>query len=296
MIKVNYVTAGSRDFASSRLRAYLPGDALRLRGHDVTYNEPIDGCDIVVFQKRFNGRDQVLMHECRDRGIKVVLDVDDMMNDIPFHLCDVLTTDTQYKADRWPNAIVVPDVLDIRPDAPRKSVHTESFKRAVWVGNAENTYHLRDCAAACARLRIDLAVITDLNNRAYIRYDGVSGVAWSVETIDAEMVKYDVAVFPLVFDGPYAHRRDWIESKSENKVVKAWALGLPVIATPIPSYQSVNLRYSAGTFEGWMNALEQLRPRNFRMDDAKKGAKTAKAYTVDKIAARWLDVFEGALK
>lgn len=297
---INYLTAGSRDFASSRLRAYLPGDEIAKYGHTVTFNGGIETpADIFVFQKRFNERDQALMRQCHARGIKVVLDVDDMMNDIPFSLADVLTTDTKYKQEFWPNAVVVPDVCDIESGAIRKSVHTENLTKVVWVGNAENAYHLRDCASACHFLRIELTVITDLNNRAYSNFaytDGVQGVAWDVKTVDAEMIKADVAVFPLVFDGPYAHRREWIESKSENKIVKAWALGLPVIGTPIPSYLAAGLRNSASTHDGWVEALERFRPRGTRIADAKAGAKTAKTYAVEKIALKWMDVFEGLLK
>lgn len=297
-MKIEFFPCGTRRTASSRLRAYMIAEALSDMGHDVglsLYNTSPDtapaGTDVVVIQKRFYLK--ALAQHCMAQGIRVVFDCDDLIDGADQFPCDVLTTDTPFKAVRWPRAMVIPDVLDIEPGAEIKTRHRDTLGNVVWTGNAENTYHLANVAAACSRLNLALTVITDLASSAYAYYNGVSGVAWDVDTVDAELVQADLAVCPFVLeDGAWSE--DWVKSKSANKLLKCWGLGLPVIGTPIPSYVEAGLRYKASTVDEWTAQLLNLRSPLLRRADAQRGYALAQKYRAGEVARRWLEVLDAS--
>lgn len=290
-MRIAYFPAGPRTFASSRMRCYRPGEALEKLGHEVSY-AALSTVDVVVIQKRYDL--PVLMQDLRQRGVRVIFDVDDMMFDLsPFELADVVTTDTEYKREQWPTAVVVPDCLDLDDDAPKKSVQADYLKRAVWIGSAENVYHIRYAAEACNRLGIELIVITDTNSPKFAAYSrDVTGVQWSLDTVDQQMIECDVCLCPYVISGG-EWGEAWVRSKSENRIVKAYGLGLPVIGTPIPSYVSAGLQYCAETTEEWIAALQAISPRAAREVDAERGYLIAQQYRAEVVAEKWLEVFKG---
>lgn len=291
-MKIHYVTAGDRTFASSRLRAFKPGEALAKMGHTIAFNppDPLDA-EVLVVQKRAGC--EGLMREARARGMRVVLDVDDFIPSMPFAEADVVTVDTAYKREHlWQNAVVVPDALDTEADSPRKDDHAIDLKRAVTVCNAENLYHLQHAAEACRRHGIELTVITHLNGTNYGETYGVYGVQWSLCTVDAELIEHDLFIAPFVFDGAWSP--EWVKSKSANRLYKAWALGLPVAGTPIASYMEAGLRYSATNVADWVHVLTALRSQEAREADAQAGYERAQAFRAERVAEIWERAFLGA--
>jgi hypothetical protein len=216
-----------------------------------------------------------------------------MPHEIPFDLADVVTTDTAYKQNCWPGSVVVPDCLDLDDGAPRKSLHADNLNRAVVVCNVENTYHIRHAAAACRELGIQLIVITDTSHPKFAEYSrDVTGVQWSLDTVDNEMIQADVCLCPYVIrDGEWSEQ--WVLSKSENRIVKAFGLGLPVAGTGIPSYVSAGLQHCAETVEEWITTLQGISPRASREADAVRGYEIAQQYKAEKVARKWLEVFGG---
>jgi hypothetical protein len=288
-MRVAYYPAGDRSFASSRLRVYKIADALQLRGHTVAFfpDDPLT-YDVVVVQKRTDCA--ALMRACREYGVRVVYDVDDYIPDLPVDLADVVTVDTPAKRELYPNAVVIPDALDVEANSPYKSVHSHALTRAVWVGNAENLYNIHHAAQACRELGIELTVVTDLSGKHYGEVYGVRGVQWTLESADAELVEHDLCILPFSFDGRWG--RAWVMSKSANRLYKAWGLGLPVAATPIPSYVEAGLQYAATTTAEWIGALTALQSPIARHADAARGYEIAQTQTAEAVANRWLDVFE----
>lgn len=291
-MKIGYYPAGGRDLASSRLRVYAIADVLAARGHAVTFNpsDPLS-CDVVVVQKR--GDCAEIMARCQAAGVRTVFDVDDYLEGFDVSRADVVTADTPAKRTLYPQAVIIPDALDAGTNAPVKTAHADTFTRAVWFGNAENLYHIQPAASACDALGIDLTVITDLD-RAAPRAEtyGVRGVQWTPFSVDAELIEADVVLLPFVLDGG-AWSRAWVTSKSANRVLKAWALGLPVAATPIPSYVDIGVKYLASTETEWRDALTALQDRAARERDAAYGRLIAQFYTAERLADVWLGVFEG---
>jgi hypothetical protein len=111
---------------------------------------------------------------------------------------------------------------------------------------------------------------------------------WNLDSVDKDLVACDVVACPYVLDGPWPAA--WVASKGENRVYKAWALGLPVIGTPIPSYVAAGLVHQATTAREWALAFKALASREARQKDAARGQAIALSHCADKVALRWLEV------
>lgn len=283
-----FYTAGDVRMASSRLRAFLPGKALAEAGHIVLWNPPPDQirADVVVVQKRPDLTSQYA--GWRAKGTTVVYDCDDLYEWARAAAvgADLVTVDTPMKLAFFHNARVVPDALDVPPVYAVKSEHREKLEEAVWFGHPENLIHIDHAAEACRRCGVNLSVITDLKHPAFQGMDAqVTGYGWSGESIDRELIQYDLAILPYRFDTTWG--AEWVRAKSANRVYKAWALGLPVAATPIPSYMEAGVIYAATTVEEWMAALSLLQDRHMRLADAVSGQRRALQFAPARVAALW---------
>jgi glycosyltransferase involved in cell wall biosynthesis len=224
----------------------------------------------------------------RKEGVRVVWDCDDYIEGGPVFAADVVTVDTPAKRDLYPEALVVPDALDVQGGTPVKSEHRARLGRVVWVGNPENVYHAANVAEACAELQLEFVVITD-TTKLKLPFEA-RAVNWSASQVDALMQDCDVAACSYVKDGPWPET--WVRSKSANRLLKAWGLGLPVVGTPIPSYLDAGLRYQATTVEEWEDALRRMSDPAVREADARRGHAIAQQYRADRVAWQWWEVFE----
>lgn len=294
-MNIAWFTSGDRNMASSRLRAWKIGDVLQQQGHTVTWGKVDDNTDVMVMQKRNTPNDISLMEMCKRQSIRIIYDLDDYIPNLPVQCADVITVDTPAKLALYPNAVIIPDCLDIDEMANLQPEGTARYlEEVVTVSNPENMYHIQNAAAACYQLDISLTVITDTKHHAYAHFDGVQGVAWDVATVDAEIVKHDLFIAPLMFGHPQ-WSDDWVRSKSANRILKAWGLRMPVAATPIPSFIEAGLVYRAQTVDEWVAALTKLESEEARYYDAGIGLQKANRYRADIIAKQWLAVFEGKL-
>jgi hypothetical protein len=286
---ISYYTAGPRTWPSSRLRAYMVGDVLEQWGHTVWYNPPdASHSDVIVLQKRFDLNERIA--GWRNAGARVFFDVDDYMPDGPALLVDTVTVDTSAKLDLYPGAVIVPDCLDIQADSPRKMAHNENLRRVVWFGSADNVYHITNAAEATRRLGLEFIIITDLERHPVGQAHGVTGVQWSLSNVDQYIVEADLVVCPYVFTGKWG--KAWVQSKSANRVLKAWGLGMPVAATPIPSYVEIGTQHFASTVDDWLITLRGLMDQEARERDASRGWRIAQQYRAEQIASQWLRVFD----
>ena len=93
----------------------------------------------------------------------------------------------------------------------------------------------------------------------------ISLVPWHVDHVYDCMVAADVGIIPVdrrAGEDDMLGVPPW-KLKSENRLTMKMAIGLPVVATPIPSYLSVvkdgQNAFLAETVDDWWRALEQLR-------------------------------------
>jgi hypothetical protein len=297
-VKIVYYPAGSREFASSRLRVWKVADALRKLGIDATVNlsnKPSSPRpDVAVYQKRFDQR--LLMQFEREMGVTIIWDCDDMIPDGPVDLADVVTVDTPFKRSLYPMAEIVPDCLDVdeaaafgRLRSAWQRLKRDRIKRVAWVGNVENLYHAAHVATACKQLGIELVCITDIGSLKFSPTFDATYIQWQLDTVDQVLGSCDVAACSYIVDSG-AWSADWVLAKSANRVLKAWALGLSVIGTPIPSYIGIGVKYQAATTDEWIAALEALQPRTARIEDAQRGLEIARQFRAENVARQWMEV------
>lgn len=120
-----------------------------------------------------------------------------------------------------------------------------------------------------------------------------ANVKWTRDTWAREMVKGDIVILPQ----PEGIR----DAKSNNRLTQAMALGMPVIASPIPAYTEVIRQgengYTASIhrLDEWRMALNLLRDPATRARIGKAARETAKAYSQDAIAGEWVRLFREVL-
>lgn len=286
---IDYFPTGTRNTPSSRLRVFKIADELSKLGHSVCINDyRLHDKDVVVIQKRLDCN--TVMQQARERGIRVIFDVDDYIPNLPTNLADVTTVDTPAKLSLYPDAVVIPDALDIDDASPFKATHREKLDSVVWTGSRENIYHLKNAAAACEKLGLDLTIVTDLGKASWAYPYAVTGIQWTLDSVDAELVKHDLFIAPFMFQtGQWSD--EWVKSKSPNRILKAWALGLPVIATPIPSYEALNFLSPLETVDEWVRALKDYNSQNIREWNSALGCHIAQEYRAEKVVEQWLTVF-----
>lgn len=157
--------------------------------------------------------------------------------------------------------------------------------KAVFVGMGGNSFICHDVLKPVLdECGYDLVVISEWSNAT---------IKWTRETWAQEMLKCDVVICP--------QREGIQDAKSNNKVTQAMALGMPVIASPIPSYREV-IRHGENGFlasihrlEEWREALNALKNPDIRLRIGKAGRETAKGFSQEVIAGEWVKLIRGPL-
>lgn len=100
----------------------------------------------------------------------------------------------------------------------------------------------------------------------FLLHPGIRCVPWHADGVYDELRRADVGIIPI--EGPAWDRThpglppDWLR-KSENRLTLKMAVGLPVVATPIPSYAGVIEQGENGFFahtrREWLTHLDRLR-------------------------------------
>jgi len=290
-VKILYFAFGQKTTASSRLRVYKIAEVLRRLGDivdiKISYADVGKGdYDLIVVQKRQDFSRE--MNRWLGNGIPVVFDIDDPTDRIPPHT--MLTVGSKELQKRHENSVYIPDCLDLPFDYSPKVGHRAELKKVCWFGLACNLYNAKPVYNACCELGMELVVVTDLYGKhEYPEWEHATYIEWELDTVDEVITRCDLVACPYIFSGKW--NADWIQAKGENRLLKAWALGMPVIGTPIPSYVEHGLRYPAMTEPEWVDALSALKDRNLRKQDAERGRLVASERVADNVARKWKEVF-----
>jgi len=121
---------------------------------------------------------------------------------------------------------VIPDRQDL--DFHRfKKVHKGEAKSVVWFGYSGNSIVLEKTLLKLKKMKLKLGIIADQEYHApaFLPDEQVINFKWDLETVNENMLKFDMALLPRDEKGNFKY-------KSNNKKTKAWALGLPVAEEP----------------------------------------------------------------
>lgn len=259
------------------------------------------GLDTVVFQKVRGASVLQLVHRLRDAGVRTVYLVCDLIEVAMAEAADATMLVTDHLRSLYPMHLqrklhVVHDGIE-RPQATRSQVsdHRGSADRplrAVLVTSAALTAlpeltappdwlqvtmvgHFApraDRRARWARARWSLAEMAGLKPRLdYLRFlanPRIRREAWDAEGVYQHLVEADIGIIPIDRSGGGNAAAPAWQLKSENRLTLKMAIGLPVVATPIPAYlpvveQGVNAYLACGR-QPWLQALQALRDPELR--------------------------------
>jgi len=237
---------GPRIWASSRLRGFWLEDAAPLAFRAYGPGDPLeglDGCDTVIFQKRFKPLDLERARRYQAEGRQIVFDLTDPMwwwfpQEVTAmcEIADVVTTSNPTLSEAVRLGGKAARVLTI-PDRMLPSFHPTVAdhgprERVVlaWYGDAGNRIALQGYLPMLAYLAhfypLELRIIDNAPGLKVVEEDSphlpITHVPWALETVHAQLVGCDIAYLPP-YPGP------WGLLKSNNRDVTAWWCGLPVV-------------------------------------------------------------------
>lgn len=241
-MKIGYITFeqfhGKQNIGSTRIRVewlcrYWPEAKVSKMGEKY---------DVYVFQKVYWIEYAQKLRELHPGAI-LILDLCDAdflswANRVKqmIDLCDAVTTSTvelaKFVSKLTDKPIwAIPDRLDLELFAAPPKVHTGEAKIAAWFGYSENFPMLDSCINSLIKLGYtDLLVIAS-RRAPYVLPATAQGkirltnYPWTNETVYDDLRRADVVLNPTSGVGRFKY-------KSNNKTITAWALGLPVAATP----------------------------------------------------------------
>lgn len=286
-----------------------------------------DGFDIVFLQKVFGDSVLALVRELRVAGIKTVFSICDFVNPAMCENTDATIVVTDYLKSLYPEELqhkvsVVHDGVE-QPHwqktdwGAHKGARAEPLK-AVLVTSATMDrlpllpdvppwLHVTIVGAYSApgsrwkRLQANWWQMARKNNWRerwrYMRFlanSRIACVAWGPESVYEAMRTADIGIIPIEVDPVRDPTGEW-KVKSENRLTLMMAMGLPVIATPIPSYEPVVAQgvnaFLARSVEDWWEYLEALRDPDLRRRVGQRARTSAlEGYSMDLQAQRLIAV------
>ena len=289
------------------------------------------GCGVVVFQKMRGPSVVALAVALEARGVRTVYQVCDLVDAPMAEATSATLVVTEFLRSLYPAALqprihVVHDGIEHPqhlhcdagrgPDAPLHAVLVASaeLERLPVIGRPPPG--LRVTIVARYPPRADRAARLRTGRWSLARQPGWRGKldflrfathprilreAWHAESVYRHLLAADVGILPIdTREGLGTLPAPAWQVKSENRLTLKMALGLPVVATPIPAYlplvsQGVN-GFLADTRGEWIDCLQQLRdPARRREIGAAARESVISRYSKEEQARRMGAVFDALL-
>jgi glycosyltransferase involved in cell wall biosynthesis len=258
-----------------------------------------EGFQVIVFQKVGGSSAETLARELGAAGIRTVFCVCDFIDDAMAAATDATVVVTDFLKSLYPPALqhkihVVHDGIEhpdrFRPHASRRRGTLTDPLRAVLVTSVSYE-HLPQIITPPRWLNVTIvgryvpseAVVKRLGQMrrkflrhrdprqrlAYLRFMAdwtIRCAAWDPVDVYRRMLDADVGIIPIDDVEPAPGSAETVPSwkvKSENRLSMKMCLGLPVVATPIPSYEPLIRQGENGFFARtrgeWIEHLDTLR-------------------------------------
>ncbi len=316
-MRIFWFLCGGWQAASSRIHGYRVHDFLRRGGYasslalapplwaqvdDLPWSDvkavraalKADAGDAVIFENLRGERAIALGRLLRDSGVRVLLSECDVQQDLGLaEVSDEIICASEALAEDWRSRTgsrtrVIEDPVESILPPEALSNRTRPLDRGLtigWVGNYSHWATLDTLRSVLRRPEFsDFRLITVSDHEK-------ADVVWSVHRAQATLAMCDLAVVPTT-------TTTYARAKSTNRVTQAMALGAPVIAGRIPSYEGLVQHgvngFFAETADEWERALRLLRSPTCRHLLATAAhAIVSERFTISAIAPKWLAAASG---
>lgn len=295
-------------------------------------NLKAQGFQIIYFQKVHGASVLALVLELRALGIKTVFGVCDLVQPDMVEATDATVVVTDYLKGLYPPGLqqkisVVHDGIE-QPQyhktnwgqhtgTPQRLLHAvlvtssnldclpvigspPSWLRVSIVGRYPSSVAI---AQRLREARWQLLTKNSWRARAgFVRFlinPRIDRVRWEAERVSQDLLQADIGIIPIETDPAKGAASSW-QVKSENRLTLMMALGLPVVATPIPSYEPVIEQGKNGFLARdkaeWLRCLKALRDPALRQSMGQQARLTAlSGYSMELQAERLIGVLDGLL-
>lgn len=220
--------------------------------------------DIVLFQRVHKGSAETLVEKLKKSGKKTVFLMADYYETIMPGICDRVIVVSDYLRQQLVTRgieenkiLVIPDAIETPGDLHKQNYSGEVPYKIVWVGAEGHWDSLTVVRKALADpdLRENMQLITISNHPE-------STYRWELSTVWDNILRCDIAVIPADSNEPKNL------TKSSNRLTMFKALGMPVICSPLPEYESIIQHgqngFLARDVDEWIHALKKLLSREIR--------------------------------
>lgn len=285
-----------------------------------------DGIDIAYFQKVHGPGVRAEIETLRQAGVRIVYGVCDRIDDDMVRLSDATVVVTEYLKQQHAPELqarihVVHDGIE-HPDVRRQEDITagDHRLRAILVtsGSPETVpvlgrpprwldltvvgqYPERETPLQALRARLRRVRHAPPGERLErLRGYAFTARAWQPQRVYEDLAYAQVGIIAvdMHLDPLPGRQISYWQVKSENRLTLKMAVGLAVVASPVPSYldiieQGVN-GYIAHSRADWLAALDALRdPQHRQSVGAAARASVLQRYSIDEQARRLMAVFDG---
>ena len=291
VLTFRFDTFGDDRTASSRLRAWKLAEFLAARGHHVLMNQGAS-CDVYFCQKvtPFDA-----LRAMKSTGALTVYDFDDhFLLDGPdghgakdeviafMNGADIVTvgSDRLLEAARnyHPHVFVLENPADISSAEISRSM-TQELRRIGWFGTPAGLRDLRAIKTA--------ETVVTVTRRGDIEFD--------LGTIDATLAGFDLVLIPVDLN-------EWNLAKNANRMIKAIALGVPVLATATPEHLEtakllgLDARFLVAPGEDWDAKIAALRAdfAEVQRIALQTRGKARERFSLERVGGEWLARIEQA--
>lgn len=241
------------------------------------------GADILIFQKVFDDKAIAFAQRARKAGKKTIFLLSDKHETKMIGAVDQLVVTSDFLKGYFDNnygtdAVVIEDAIEVDIGLVKQHSDRERLE-LIWVGHSDNW----------DTLGVIRDVLNKLNDKTFtlktVSNHPEADAKWSLDTVTGEILKSDIAVIPSLGS-------EWGNAKSNNRLTMFMALGLPVIASPIPTYVKIvnngKNGFLAATIEEWMRCLTLLKDATLRQAIGTQArGDVVKVYSIDVIGRQW---------
>jgi hypothetical protein len=287
----------------------------------------LEGCDIVVLQKVHGPSALALVRELTAARIVTIFAVCDLVKPEMVEATTATVIVTEFLRSLYPPA------LQSRMHVVHDGIERPNFCKTAWgAGRGSGWQPLRAVLVASTDLDrlpciespppwLSVRIVARYSNGLrkwretrwqwasqpacrrgqFLRFlldPRITRVPWGPDTVYREMSEASIGVIPVETPPAMGDSTPpgW-QTKSENRLTMKMSIGLPVVATPIPSYERVIEHGVNGFFarspRDWAECLEALRdPARRREMGQAAHASVARRYSMDEQAVRLVRVLK----